>query len=56
MASILSSRTFLLSFWFLPIFVVVSIVIRLIVTSYWLPMHDKYSCPQIEANALIECI
>ena len=34
MASTLSSRTFLLNFWFLPVFAVVSIVIRPIVLSY----------------------
>ena len=39
LASTLSSRTFLLNFWFLPVFVVVIIVIRPILISYCLPMH-----------------
>ena len=37
-----SSRTSLLSFWFLPDFVVVFIVIRLVAMSYWSPMSDKH--------------
>ena len=35
-------QNFPLNFWFLPVFVVVSIVIRLFVTSCWLPKHAKY--------------
>ena len=42
MASTFSSRTSLLNFWFLPDFVVVFIVIRLVVISYWSPMHGKH--------------
>ena len=49
MASTFSSRTSLVSFWFLPHFVVVFIVIRLVVMSYWSPMHSKHSYTPIEA-------
>ena len=48
MASTLSSRNFLMIFKFLPGFVV-SIVIRLIVMFYWLPMHDEQHSPPITA-------
>ena len=41
------SHIFLLNFWFLPVFVVVFIVIRLIVMSYRLPMNDKCHCTHI---------
>ena len=44
------SRTFLLNFWFLPVSVVVLIVIRLIVISYWLPMHDQHKFTPMEAS------
>ena len=38
------SRTFPLRFLFLPVFVVVSILIRIIVKSYRIPLHENYSC------------
>ena len=40
----------LLIFCLLPVFVVVSIVTRLIVMSYWLTMHDKYPWTPNEAQ------
>ena len=46
MASTLS-RIFPVNFWFLPVFVVVFIVIRLIVMSHWFSMNEKHKCPQI---------
>ena len=49
MASTPSSRTVRLIFWFLPVFVVVFIAIRLSVISFFLPMHDKYLCNSIES-------
>ena len=49
MASTLSSRTFLLIFWFW-LFVVVFIVIRLIVISYLLPMHEEHLWSSIESR------
>ena len=39
---------FSIEFLSLHLFVVVSIVIRLIVMSYLLPMHGIYHCPPIE--------
>ena len=42
MASTLSSRNFQMIFFFLPVFVVVSIVIRLTVMSYRLSMKEIY--------------
>ena len=42
--------TFGQNFWFLHVFVVVFIVIRLIVMSYWLPLHGKNSGPQINKD------
>ena len=50
MASTPSSRTYLLNFSILPVFVVVLIVIRLIVISYWLPMHDQHKCTPMRAS------
>ena len=44
MASTIFSRTFLLIFLVLIVFVVVSTVIRLILMSYCFPMLDKYAC------------
>ena len=48
-ASTFSSRTFLMIFWFLPVFVFVIIVIRLVVMSYWPPLLDKHPHIPIEA-------
>ena len=50
MASTLSSRTFALSFLFLPVFVVVSIVTRLFVMSYRLSIHEKNPCCPIKGQ------
>ena len=48
---------FLLNFWFLSVFVVVSIVIRLILMSYWLTMHGKYPLPPTDEqlNIFMDC-
>ena len=49
MASTLSSSTFLLNFWFLPVFVVF-LVVRVIAFSYGLSMHKKHSSLHSEAK------
>ena len=49
MASTLSSSTFLLNFWFLPVFVVF-LVVRVIAFSYGLSMHKKLSSLPSEAK------
>ena len=54
MASTPSSCTFLLNFCFLPVFVVVFLIIRLIVTSYWLPMKNKRFFPHIGLSVFID--
>ena len=44
-----SSRTVLKNFWFLPVFVDVFIVIRFIMISDELPMHETHLCHRMEA-------
>ena len=44
MVSTIFLRTFLLIFFGLPVFDVVSSFIRLILMSCCFPMHDKYGC------------
>ena len=48
LASTLSSRFFPTEILFLPVFVLVYMVIRLIVMNFWLPMNDKNSFLQSE--------
>ena len=50
MALTLSSCSFLLNFLFLPVFVVVFVVKRLIVMTHWWLMNDKYHWTPIEAE------
>ena len=54
MASTLSSSTFLLKLWFLPVFDVVFLVNSLIVMSYWLPMHLAEFSKNLIYKMLIE--
>ena len=44
MALTIFSRTILMIFLVLPVFVVVSTVIRLVLMSFCIPKHDKYAC------------
>ena len=54
MASTLSSRNFLLIFWYvLAAFVVVPIIKRLIVISYRLAMQEKYTFPPVEEQLIV---